>query len=92
METPDPSQLQNAIQGGSTLLDLNKLEKQWIVGQATAWIDFRTSAASPHEKGGTGFVLPGGWLLTSRHVIPTPDQARAAIAIFGYKRDLDGRR
>ena len=84
--------LQNALKGGRTFRDLGALEKQWIIGQATALIDFRTTAAQPQEDGGTGFLLPGGWLLTCRHVLPTVERARDARAYFGFKRDHQGYR
>jgi V8-like Glu-specific endopeptidase len=53
-------------------------------------IDFRTTAAQPREDGGTGFLLPGGWLLTCWHVVPTENRAKDADIYFGARRNREG--
>jgi hypothetical protein len=40
-----------------------------------------------HDNGpGSGLLLPGNWLLTNNHVLPTAERAKAAIAQFNFER------
>lgn len=73
--------------------------KKQIVLQATARLDFNTNPkitgepeaeVSKPERSATGFLLPGGWLLTCHHVIKTKDTANEIRAIIGYNRGKDG--
>jgi hypothetical protein len=39
---------------------------------------------------GSGLLLPGNWLLTNNHVLPTAEKAKDAIAQFNYERQPSG--
>ncbi|MEL6476722.1 MAG: trypsin-like peptidase domain-containing protein [Pseudomonadota bacterium] len=40
---------------------------------------------------GTGFLLPGGFVLTNNHVVPSAELAADADLEFNFERDIEGR-
>jgi tetratricopeptide (TPR) repeat protein/V8-like Glu-specific endopeptidase len=70
--------------------DFYVVEKQYLAGRSTVLIDYSTGAGEMSERGGTGTLLPNGWILTCRHVIRDKQQAANARIYFDYKRDGSG--
>ena len=70
--------------------DFYVVEKQYLTGRSTVLIDFSTGPGEMSERGGTGTLLPNGWILTCRHVIRDKQQAANARIYFDYKRDGSG--
>lgn len=66
------------------------MEKQYLAGRSTVLIDYSTGAGEMIERGGTGTLLPNGWILTCSHVIRDKQQAANARIYFDYKRDGSG--
>ena len=70
--------------------DFYVVEKQYLAGRSTVLIDYSTGPGEMSERGGTGTLLPNGWILTCRHVIRDKQQAANARIYFDYKRDGSG--
>jgi tetratricopeptide (TPR) repeat protein/V8-like Glu-specific endopeptidase len=70
--------------------DFYVVEKQYLAGKSTVLIDYSTGAGEMIERGGTGTLLPNGWILTCRHVIRDKQQAANARIYFDYRRDGSG--
>jgi len=70
--------------------DFYVVEKQYLAGRSTVLIDYSTGAGEMIERGGTGTLLPNGWILTCSHVIRDKQQAANARIYFDYKRDGSG--
>ena len=70
--------------------DFYVVEKQYLTGRSTVLIDYSTGPGEMSERGGTGTLLPNGWILTCRHVIRDKQQAANARIYFDYKRDGSG--
>jgi tetratricopeptide (TPR) repeat protein len=78
------------ISKAGALRDFYVVEKIYIAGRSTVYIDYPTSSEDMSERGGTGVLLPNGWILTCKHVIQNQSQANKAIIYFDYCRDKDG--
>ena len=76
---PQGSQLEKIIGSESTLVPVSYLEIGLARSRAVAKI-LRADGGA-----GTGFLIPGGTLITNNHVLPDPTVARAATAIFNYQ-------
>jgi len=68
----------------STLLPIRFLEIGMQRSRAVARIVLKDGSS------GTGFLIPGNWLLTNNHVLPTADKANGAKAEFNYQQTADG--
>jgi V8-like Glu-specific endopeptidase len=77
---PDPREV---LFAGSPLRKLAWLRKGVEVAKAVCKVWTPRSV-------GTGFVLPGGKLMTNNHVIPSAKVAAEAKAIFDFEDDFDG--
>ncbi len=80
----DGSRLEKIIGGTSTLLKINWLEKASKAARAVCKI------ARTDGEVGTGWLLPGGYLMTNNHVLPTKEKAAIASAQFNFETDAAG--
>lgn len=71
------------INGASTLLPISFLEKGVEMGRSVGRILTPTSV-------GTGFLLPGNYVLTNHHVIQSVEEAAGSQIEFNYQTDLRG--
>jgi V8-like Glu-specific endopeptidase len=72
------------VGGQSTLLPINFLEIGMKRSRSVARI-VRKDGSS-----GTGFLIPGNWMLTNNHVLPDAKSAEGGKAEFNYQRTADG--
>ena len=76
--------LEKIIGGQSTLLPINFLEIGMQRSRSVARI------VRSDQSSGTGFLIPGNWMLTNNHVLPDAEIAKAAKAEFNYQLTADG--
>ena len=81
---PRGPQLEKIIGSESTLVPISYLEVGLARSRAVAKI-LRADGGA-----GTGFLIPGGTLITNNHVLPDATVARAATAIFNYQDTANG--
>jgi V8-like Glu-specific endopeptidase len=82
---PDSGEhFEKIIGAQSTLLPINFLEIGMQRSRSVARI-VRKDGSS-----GTGFLIPGHWILTNNHVLPTAAIAQDAKAEFNYQSTADG--
>ena len=77
-------QLERIIGTESTLVPISHLEIGLLCARAVAKVQ-RSDGSS-----GTGFLTPGGVLVTNNHVLPDETTASAARALFNYQLTAAG--
>ncbi|MDB6134342.1 MAG: serine protease [Verrucomicrobiales bacterium] len=82
--TADPSSLEALTRAVSTLLPVHFLAQGLQCARSVARI--RCADGST----GTGWLLPGNWLVTNHHVLPDAVAAAFAVAQFNYEEDQKG--
>ncbi|UPZ28476.1 serine protease [Streptomyces sp. LRE541] len=68
----------------STLLPVHFLARGQEIARSVALLQ-------ADGQSGTGFLIADNLLITNHHVLPTPEAAERARAIFGYELGTDGR-
>jgi hypothetical protein len=81
---PRGPQLEKIIGRESTLVPVSYLEIGLARSRAVAKVRRADGSA------GTGFLIPGGTLITNNHVLPDVTVARGATAIFNYQATAEG--
>jgi V8-like Glu-specific endopeptidase len=76
---PEGRQLEKVIGSESALVPISYLELGLTRSRAVAKIRLADGGA------GTGFLIPGGTLITNHHVLPDAAVARTAVAMFNYQ-------
>ncbi|MCC6881282.1 MAG: trypsin-like peptidase domain-containing protein [Verrucomicrobiales bacterium] len=76
--------LEALTQGLSTLLPIGFLQRGLECARSVARLR-RADGAT-----GTGWLLPGNWLITNHHVLPSEAVASKAQAQFGYEENAGG--
>ena len=89
-DSDSPGNDQAFLSNAEGYSDFYVVEKQYLTGRSTVLIDYSTGPGEMSERGGTGTLLPNGWILTCRHVIRDKQQAANARIYFDYKRDGSG--
>ena len=79
-----PGQLEKIIGRQSTLVPISYLEIGLLRSRSVARVRLSDGSA------GSGFLVDDGLLVTNNHVLPDPETARAARAMFNYQQTATG--
>ncbi len=80
----DEESLEKIIGSVNNLVKINWLEKGIKMSKSVCQV-----VRADNNKG-TGFILPGGYMMTNFHVLPTREKVKAAKIIFDYEEDMLG--
>ena len=83
LSVPTKSDLEK-IFGKEELQDINWLQKALNASKSVCKVTL------PNNESGSGFLLPGGYLLTNHHVLDSKETAGKAKIIFNYLTNKDG--
>jgi len=81
---PGGAQLERIIGSESTLVPITYLELGVQRSRAVCKVRLDDGGS------GTGFLVPGGVVLTNNHVLPDADAARTASAVFNFQDTVGG--
>ena len=79
-----PAQLEKILGDKSTLVPISYLELGLIRAKAVVRVKLADGSS------GTGFMTPGGILITNNHVLPEAASAATSVAQFNYQRTVTG--